>query len=114
MLGRWSLRFSMHLSRAMTAGGRSAVAIGIACMRAPAAIELQVPSPDDEQQPTLAVLLLDEHGSATGADRLPADGSVSSNAWRLELTPSGSLSREAGVRRPRGSGLMARGRAPGN
>jgi hypothetical protein len=32
---------------------------------------------DDEQQPNLGVLLLDERGSGTGADRPPADSSVS-------------------------------------
>jgi hypothetical protein len=33
---------------------------------------------DDEQQRNLGVLLLDERGSGTGADRPPADSSVSS------------------------------------
>jgi hypothetical protein len=35
---------------------------------------------DDEQQRNLGVLLLDERGSGTGADRPPADSSVSSEA----------------------------------
>jgi hypothetical protein len=43
-------------------------------------------SRDDEQQPTVGVLLLDEHGSATAADRLPADSAVSSKqAPRYDL-----------------------------
>jgi hypothetical protein len=35
---------------------------------------------DDEQPRNLGVLLLDERGSGTGADRPPADSSVSSTA----------------------------------
>jgi transposase len=37
---------------------------------------------DDEQQRNLGVLLLDERGSGTGADRPPADSSVSSRLSR--------------------------------
>jgi hypothetical protein len=39
-----------------------------------------LPAPDDEQQPTLAVLLLAERESDTRADRVWADTSVSSIA----------------------------------
>jgi hypothetical protein len=41
---------------------------------------IEAPAVDDEQQRNLGVLLLDERGSGTGADRLPADSSVSSAA----------------------------------
>jgi hypothetical protein len=38
----------------------------------------QMLASDDEQQRNLGVLLLDERGSGTGADRAPANRSVSS------------------------------------
>jgi hypothetical protein len=38
-----------------------------------------IPELDDQQQPMRGVLLLDERGSRTRADRVSADASVSSN-----------------------------------
>jgi hypothetical protein len=59
---------------------------------------------DDEQQPRLAVLLLDEPESGAGADRVPADASLSSISTArqgltapLLLPPGGSVAgRSAG------------------
>ena len=54
---------------------------------------------DDERKPTLAVLLLDEHGSATRAERLPADRSASSEATASEsAAQTCPVRREARVR----------------
>jgi hypothetical protein len=70
----------------------------------------QTVASDDEQQRNLGVLLLDERGSGSGADRAPADSSVSSFASVSRGVPRRSLiARTAIARLPDERGVPTAG-----